>query len=133
MQWLATAGAEASLDSGAARALATAVDLLQERPAPYVVLEDAKPGAATTSTPPIHDAPPAKPRPTDLSSRLNELADNALTAFAHVVNDASNRLVATVGKPLLFTGATLAALLLILRATAPCECDPAPSPEAEAG
>lgn len=116
----------------ASRALATALDLLQDRPAPYIVLENAIPAPATPSNAPAADASPAKPK-ADLSSRLNELADNALTAFAHVVNDAGSRLVTTVGKPLLFTGATLAALLLILRATAPCDCDPMPAPEAEAG
>ena len=61
-------------------------------------------------------------------------ADNAMTAFAHVVNDASNRLVNTVGRPLLFSGLTVAALILLMRATTPCDCDvePAPATKAEA-
>ena len=116
------------------RELATALELLPHRPAPYVVLHDGAPAfAATPGQPTPPKVAPEKPRPTDLSSRLNDLADNALTAVAHVVNDASDRLVATVGKPLLITGATLAALLLILRATAPCEAALEPALEAEAG
>jgi hypothetical protein len=114
----------------ASRALASALDLLQERPAPYVVLDDATP----TPTPvkpsqPQPNVAPAKPKQQDLSSRLSELADNAVTAVAHAVNDAGNRLVSTVGRPLLFTGAMVAALLLVLKATAPCECEPEPAPE----
>ena len=60
------------------------------------------------------------------------MADNALTALAHVVHDASDRLVTTVGRPLLVTGAALAALILILRGTAGSDCDGEPAPEAEA-
>src|SRR6185436_8319214 len=77
------------------RELATALELLPHRPGPYVVLEEGAPASAATPgqpTPP--KVAPEKPRATDLSSRLNELTDNALTAFAHVLNDASNRLVA---------------------------------------
>ena len=125
----------------ASRALASALDLLQERPAPYVVLNDATPTPVKPSHP-HSNVPPARPEPKDLSSRLSELADNAVMAVAHAVNDAGNRVVAKVGRPLLFTGAMVAALLLILKATSPCECEPeraspepAPTPatDAEAG
>jgi hypothetical protein len=114
----------------ASRMLAAALDLLQARPTPYVVLDESKASPVSPVQPPS-SVPPVKPRPTptDLSSRLSDLADHALTKVAQAVNDAGDRLVATVGRPLLFAGSSLAALLLVLHATTPCECDPEPAPE----
>jgi hypothetical protein len=119
----------------ASRALAVALDLLQVRPLPYVVIDEMSASPVAPGRPPAPSPAPSpapakpKPAPMDLSSRLNNLADHALTKVAQAVNDAGDRLVATVGRPLLFTGATLAALLLVLHATARCECEPEPEPE----
>jgi hypothetical protein len=111
----------------ASRALASILDRLQEHPPPYIVLDDeaSVPAPSSQSQP---KAPTAASTPKDLSSRLNELAETAVTAVAHAVNHAGNRLVATVGRPLLFTGAMLAALLIVLKATTPCEPEPAAAP-----
>jgi len=80
--------------------------------------------------------PGARPQASDLSRRLKHLVDTALTTVGDVVHAARNRLVATVGRPLLITGATLGMLLLILRATAPspqCVGDSRATPGAETG
>jgi len=99
----------------ASHALAAALGVLEDGPPPYEI------AMPTPSRPP--PPAPSPPKATDLSSRLNEAADGAMNAFAHFVHDASNRVVASVGRPLLAAGATVAALILILRGTAGCDCD----------
>ena len=109
------------------RALAFALDSLDIRPAPYVVLDVPTSSVAATSS--NGPAPAGTPRVADLSSRLTNFVDNAVNVMAHAFNDASHKLVTTVGRPLLFTGAAVATLLLILKATEQRNCDPEPEPE----
>lgn len=118
----------------ATRALARALDMLEEVPTPYEVIDEA---ASRGRSALASETERSTRQGTDLSSRLGELAENAFSAMAHVVNDASHRLVAAVGKPLLLTGAAVAALLLVLKATAPCtsarepNVEPAPATATE--
>jgi hypothetical protein len=116
----------------ATSALSTVLDVLEAGPAPYELVDAGKPAPVTPGRPPVSEAPPATPKATDLSSRLNEAADSAVTALAHLVNDASAGLVKTVGRPLLITGAAVAALILLLRGTADCNCAREPTADAEA-
>jgi hypothetical protein len=114
----------------ATRALALALELLEVRPGPYVLIDAPTPAAAAApwGGPASARAPAATPKATDLSSRLSNFVDDAVNAMAHAFNDASHKLVTTVGRPLLFTGAAVATLLLILKATEPCNCAPEPEP-----
>ena len=119
----------------ASHALATVLDLLEERPPPYVVLHEGMTPPPSDQSP-LPGRPGARPQGSDLSRRLEHLVDTALTTVGDVVHAARNRLVATVGRPLLITGATLGMLLLILRATVPspqCEGDSNATPGAETG
>jgi hypothetical protein len=109
------------------RALALALDSLDILPGHYVVLDVRTPAVAATSS--IGPARAATPHGTDLSSRLSNFVDNAVNVMAHAFNDASHKLVTTVGRPLLFTGAAVATLLLILKATEPRNCEPESEPE----
>jgi hypothetical protein len=112
-------------------ALSTVLDVLGDSPAPYELVDAGTPAPVTPVTP-VSDPPSAKPKVADLSSRLNDAADTAVTAIAHLVHDASAGLVKTVGRPLLITGAAVAALILLLRGTAGCDCAREPVADAEA-
>lgn len=116
----------------ATSALSTVLDVLEAGPAPYELVDAGKPAPPTPGRPAVPDAPPAKPKATDPSSRFNEAADTAVTALAHLVHDASAGLVKTVGRPLLITGAAVAALILLLRGTADCDCAREPAADVEA-
>ena len=104
----------------ALRGLAAALVVLEVSPAPYELVLSRP--AAPTPTPPPRPTP-SSPKPTDLSSRLADAADSALMSLAHLVHDAGDRLVTTVGRPLLAAGATVGALLLIMYGTASCSCE----------
>ena len=116
------------------------LDTIGAAPAPYELSESGTPAPPTPAplapnVPPTPAPPPVptQPKATDLSSRLNDAADSAVNALAHLVHDASAGLVRTVGRPLLVTGAAMAAVILLLRGTRPCDCDPAPAADPEAG
>lgn len=115
----------------AMRALAAAFGEIDDPPADYELVEPSAPTRAPASAPSAAAAPSAKA--TDLSSRLADAADTVAKAIGNIAHDAGAGLVAKVGKPLLIGGALAAGLILLLRATAPCDCsDGAPAPEAEA-
>jgi hypothetical protein len=105
----------------AMRALATAFGDVDEPPAAYELVEPSAPTRTPASSPNAAAAPPAKP--TDLSSRLADAADTVAKAIGNIAHDAGAGLVSKLGKPLLIGGAVAAGLILLLRATAPCDCD----------
>lgn len=105
------------------RALATVLDRLEQHPPPYAIVDKS---TQTAGQSPSQTPPGERSYAGDLSGRIERLVDGALSAVSEVVHDAGNRVVATIGRPLLITGATVATLLFILRATTP-------SPQREGG
>lgn len=118
----------------AMRTLSTALGALENSPAPYELVAAAKPSTPIPNQPltPAPSHPPSSAKATDLSSRLNEAAETVARAIGNIAHEARVGLVKTVGRPLLYGGAAVIGLILLLRATAGCESDCEPTPEAEA-